>query len=330
MLTTHSVPGVPDLRFIAWDARYRRVYVVDSNGAIARTGPGDRVFAAVAGLETAAPNPGGILADPAGGIWVSSRNPAKLVRILENGTRTEYALANATGARGLAFDVQVAGTILMAVDDLGKVVRFTPSTGTFANAMSTDPRTQDVGVTQSGSLVSVNRVASSGPGSVTLDGVTVATTQERSIALAVVEVAALTPDPGVHAFCYNRAGDRVERSFQVQHTAIDRRRLDLATLTVGGMNPANYAITADGCSAARLNWGDTCSFSLRFTASGPSNQPPNPFVTGPQIATWPGEVSIASADASARAKIALSGRVNLNPCRPLPVFEARPPVFRLP
>ena len=51
---------------------------------------------------------------------------------------------------------------------------------------------------------------------------------------------------------------------------------------------------------------------------------------GPQIATWPAEVSIASADATVRAKIALSGRVNLNPCTPRPVFEARPPVFRLP
>jgi hypothetical protein len=226
--------------------------------------------------------------------------------------------------------VQVAGTILMAVDDLGQVVRFTPSTGTFANAMSTDPRTQDVGVTQAGSRVSVNRVASSGPGSITLDGVTVAATQERSIALAVVEVAALTPDPGAYTFCYSRVGDRDERSFQIQNTAIDRRRLDLANLTVGGLNPANYAITADGCSAARLNWGDTCSFSLRFTASGPSNQPPNPFVTGPQLATWPAEVSIATTDASVRAKIALSSRVNLNPCGPQPVVEARPPVFRLP
>jgi hypothetical protein len=330
MVASHSVPGAPDLRFIAWDARYRRVYVIDDSGAVARTGSSNLAFGIVSGLETAAPNPGGILADPAGGIWVTSRNPGKLVRILENGTMTEYAMSGATHPRGMAFDVAVPGTILIAVDDLAQVQRFTPSTASFALVMNTDMRPQDVGVTQGGARVSANRIASSGPGTVTVDGVSAATVQDKPVAISVVEVASLTPTPGAQTFCYNRSGDRDEKSFQLQNTAIDRRRLELATLRIGGLNPANYVITADMCSAARLNWGDTCTFSLRFTASGPSNQPPNPFVTGPQTATWPAEVSIASTDASASAKIALKAGLNLNPCYPQPPLLVRPPVFRLP
>lgn len=313
-IAEHEIAGVPDLRFIAWDPKYRRLYVVDDDGVIARTGAGNLALAPVAGAG--APNPGGIVVDPAGGVWVSSRGPGKLVRIAENGARSEVVVPNAAQQpRGLAWK---QGQILVAVDDIDKVRRFNPATGVWADEMTTGDRPQDVGVTQATTpqAVSANRRALDG--SVSVANREIATTQEKSIALAVVEVARLTPDPSAHSFCWNRAGDTDAKTFSVQNTRIDRLSVDLGTLTRGGSNPGNYSVVSDGCSAARLKWGAVCQFRLGFTASGPSIQPPSPW-GGVQIAKWPAQVSISSTDNSATATISLQGSLNLNPCYPLPI-----------
>lgn len=295
----HEVVGVPDLRFIAFDARNRRVYVVDDGGAIARTHVDDMVFTRLAGVT--APNPGGILADPNGGVWITSRTPAKLVRVFENGSRSEWTVPDAQHPRGMAWDREVAGALLIAVDDRNRIVRFQPASGAFSNAMTTDARPQDVGTTSGGAIVSVNRIGASVLGSVTANGLTIAATDLKSTALAVADVARLTPTPNEHKFCYKRLGDRDEATFRIQNTRVNRQRIDLTQLQIGGANPSNYVPISNTCSAARLNWGDTCQFRLRFTASGTSVEPPPSSPYGG--ATWPAEVRIASTDGSSSVTV---------------------------
>lgn len=329
----HTLPDVPDLRFIAWDAKFQRLYVVADDGTIVRASSaglgGDLSFTTLFQGSAGAPNPGGILADPSGGIWVTSRVPAKLVRIDASGIRTEYAVPGAQHPRGMAFDRSVPANLLIAVDDLDRVKRFTPGTGTFAaDAMSTGDRPQDVAVTLGGAKVSANRHAS-GNGSITRDGTSFAITQVKSTALAIADVPRLMADPGSHSFCYNRTGDVAYKSFKVQNLRPDRLPVTLAPVRFGGLNPTNYQIYATStssntCHAARLEWGQTCSFTLKFTASGPSNQPPPLFGSGFQVAYWPAEAIVTSTDALSTARISLRGALNLNPCRTLPPLMVQP------
>jgi streptogramin lyase len=166
LVAEHPVPGAPDLRFIAWDAKYRRVCVVDDDGAVARTEKGDLLFAVVPGAS--APNPGGILADPNGGVWVSSRMPGKLVRVTEAGAVSEHLLPNLKQQpRGLAWKT---GQILVAVEELDRVRRFNPTNLTWADEMPTGDRPQDVAVTRAGQTVSANRQTLDGSVSVAVHG----------------------------------------------------------------------------------------------------------------------------------------------------------------
>lgn len=310
-----EVVGVPDLRYVAWDPKYRRLYVVEDDGRIARTGSGTLSFATLSGAG--APNPGGILVDPSGGIWVSSRGPGKLVRIAESGARTEFAVPDGANPnlgfhpRGLAWK---QGRLLVAIDGLDKVRRFDPATGTWSDEMTTGDRPQDVGVTAAGQTVSVNRRTLDG--SVSVAGREIAVAQQNTMALAVVEVARLTPDPATNTFCYNQTGDRDEKTFVLQSTRVDRQTMNLGQLAIGGANPANYVVISDGCSSARLSWGATCQFRLRFTASGASVQPPSP-LGGYQPPRWPAQVTISSTDNTASTTIPLQAGLQLNPCHPL-------------
>jgi DNA-binding beta-propeller fold protein YncE len=322
-----EVPGVPDLRAIAWDKLNRRVYVVDDDGPIARTGADNMSFTRM--MNVSAPNPGGILADPSGGIWVTSRGtPAILVRIRENGTSTSYAIPNMNvHPRGMSWDRM--GNILIAVDDASVVKRFNPASGAFSDAMSTEARPYDVAMTFAGNMVSANRKGDMVAGSVTLDGQTRATTQIESIAIDVHNPH-LTPDKTAHSFCYNRTGDRSSYRFTLRNTRMDGARMDLGPIQIGGMNPGNYALVgSNGCAGARLNSGDTCQFTLEFTASGPSNQPPPLFGGSYQVPYWPAEASVASTDGQSAARISLRGGLSLNPCTPLPPLIVRHPRYTL-
>jgi hypothetical protein len=218
------------------------------------------------------------------------------------------------------------GQILVAVDDLDRVRRFNPSNATWADEMMTGDRPQDVGVTAENPprTVSANREVLDG--SVSVAGRVIATTEEKSIALTVVEVARLTPDPNAHTFCWNQNGDTDERAFTLQNTRVDRMSLDLGPVTLGGSNPGNYAVLSDTCSAARLKWAGTCQFRLRFTASGPSVQSAPTFpVIGYQPPRWPATATISSVGAPvATATISLQGGLQLNPCHPLPVLKLSP------
>jgi DNA-binding beta-propeller fold protein YncE len=331
----HTINGVMDLRFIAWDAKYQRLYVVADDGTIVRassTGLGNLSFTTLFQGSAGAPNPGGILADPAGGIWVTSRGPGKLVRIDANGTRTEYAVPGAQHPRGLAFDRSVPANLLIAVDDLDKVKRFTPATQAFADVMTTADRPQDVGVTLAGAKVSVNRHAS-GNGSITREGMNFSITQEKSTALAIADVPRLVPDPTSHSFCYNRTGDVAYKKFTVQNTRADRLPLTMAPIQLAGLNPGNYQIwttstTPNTCHAARLNWSQTCEFTVKFTASGPSNQPPSLF-GGYQAAYWPAEAIVSGTDGLSSRRISLRGALYLNPCQPLPNLTLSPSTLSL-
>jgi DNA-binding beta-propeller fold protein YncE len=322
-----EVPGVPDLRAIAWDKLDRRVYVVDDDGTVARTGSDDMTFGTLSGVS--APNPGGILADPSGGVWITSRGtPAVLVRIRENGMATYHTIPNMkVHPRGMSWDR--TGKILIAVDDESVVKRFDPATGAFSGAMSTEARPYDVAVTFAGNMVSANRKGDMVAGSVTMDGQTRATTQVESIAIDVHNPH-LMPDKTAHSFCYNRTGDRSSYRFTLRNTRMDGARMDLAPIQIGGMNPGNYALVGSNtCAGARLNSGDTCQFTLEFTAAGPSSQPPPLFGGGYQVPYWPAQASIASTDGQSEARISLRGGLSLNPCQPLPPLIVRPPRFTL-
>jgi YVTN family beta-propeller protein len=318
----HEIAGITDLRFIAWDAAQRCLYVVSDDGKVVRattTGLGNLSFSTLFSGAAVAPNPGGILADPSGGIWLTSRSGSadgKLIRIHANGTRSDYPIPGAHHPRGLAFDRSSPPNLLIAIDDLDVVKRFTPSSGAFANAMTTDDRPQDVGVTAANQKLSVNRF-SSGNGSVTRDGARIANTQEKSIALAVAEVGRLTADPASHAFCYVRTGSTSSKTFTVRNTRPDRQMMTLGGVQIGGLNPSNYAVTASTCNAT-LHWGDSCSFTLRFTASGPSISPPSssPYQTI-QLATWPAVATVSATPASVGASVQI-------PLRAVPALAGCP------
>jgi DNA-binding beta-propeller fold protein YncE len=330
----HEIPGITDLRFIAWDAAGNCLYVVSDDGKIVRAttmGLGNLSFTTLFSGAAVAPAPGGILADPSGGIWVTSRSNAtdgKLVRIYSNGTRSDHPIAGAHHPRGLAFDRSSPANLLIAIDDLDQVKRFSPSTGQFASAMMTDDRPQDVGVTLASQKLSVNRFAS-GNGSMTRDGMSIATTQEKSIAMALAEMGRLTADPASYSFCYVRTGNTSSKTFTVRNTHPDRQMMTLGGVQIGGLNPANYSVTASSCNAT-LNWGDSCSFTLRFSASGPSVQPASSsaFQTI-QLATWPAVATVSATPASvgASVQIPLKAAPSLMGCPGLPPFEVIRPTL---
>ena len=100
-----------------------------------------------------------------------------------------------------------------------------------------------------------------------------------------------------------RPGDRAYKSFELANTTTDRRTLDLGTLRFSGLNPGNYAVSRDGCSAARLAWGATCELTVEFTARGTSVEPGYPFT--PSQGTYPAQAAIESTGRHAGVKIPL-------------------------
>jgi hypothetical protein len=319
VITQRTVPGMPDLSFIAWDALNRRVYVVEDDGRVARTSTAGWTWSSVGG--SGVPSPGGILADPSGGVWITGRAPARLMRFFSTDVVSTYTMTAAKAPRGLNFDPLDPGVIFIAVDDISRVRKYTIATNTFINSMSTGTRPQDVVKTKNGWLVSANRLSGNGtPGNVSINvpGNLAANTNRTvpvnidPLALVSVDVPRLFADPSSGNYCYRRAGDTSSKTFTLQNTRVNRARMDLGTVTVGGLNPANYVLTgANTCNAARLNWGDSCTFTLRFTASGPSNQPPPPPFGPPAFSYWPAQVSVTSIDASANATIGLRADVGL-------------------
>jgi hypothetical protein len=155
----------------------------------------------------------------------------------------------------------------------------------------------------------------------------------KSIAMTVLEMARLTPDTTAHGFCWNKSGDTSERTFTVRNTRSDRGTMTMGNVAIPGptamypyRNPGNYAIVSNGCNGARMSWGDSCQFRVRFTASGPSAQAPSPLLY--QVPYWPSEITLASTtDPMASMKIAVRGSLNLNHCYDLPkliVVNPRP------
>lgn len=330
LVNEHWIPDMADLRLVAYDAPYARLYVVEDDGRIARTGPGNTSFTEVANAHEA---PGGILVDPMGGVWVSIRSSSngKLVRVPEMDPPRTFVLTGHAQPRGLAWDVLVPGTLLVAVDAAqGKVIRFTPSTGAVAQVMSTDAKTQDVGVTPGGVRVSVNRVASSGNGTMTKNGALLAATQAKPVALAVHELPRLSADPPSKSFCYVNYGDTAEQTFTIQNTRLDRSSIDLLPITFGGANSANYQLVGtNSCSSNRLSWGESCAFRVRFTASGPSVEPPPRFGTA-LTRSWPAEAVVSGTGGSATTRIPLRGAYSLNSCYTLPPLIRISPIYTLP
>jgi hypothetical protein len=319
VVTQRIVPGIPDLTFIAWDALNRRVYVVADDGRVARTSNAGWTWSNVGG--SGVPSPGGILADPSGGVWITGRAPARLMRFNTADVVSTYTMNAAKSPRGLNFDPLDPGVIFIAVDDIARIRKYSIATNTFINSMSTGTRPQDVVKTTNGWLVSANRLTGNGtPGNVSINvpGNLAANTNRtvpvniQPTALVSVDVPRLFAEPSSGNYCYRRTGDTSTKTFTLQNTRVNRARMDLGPVSVAGLNPANYVLTgANTCNAARLNWGDSCTFSLRFTASGPSNQPPPPPFGPPPFAYWPAQVSVTSTDASATATIALRADVGL-------------------
>lgn len=315
------VPGLPDLQFIAWDALNRRVYVVEDDGRVARTTNGNWTWTAVGGIGV--PSPGGILADPNGGVWITGRSPARLVRLNTADAVSTFTMNAAVKPRGLNFDPNDSGVIFIAVDDIGRIRQYSIATNTFINSMTTGAlsRPFDVVKTKNGWLVSADRLSGNNtPGNVSINvpGNLAQNTNRNvrvniePVSIASVDLARLTADPSNGAYCYRRSGDTSSKTFTLQNTRLNRVRMDLGPVTVGGLNPTKYVITANTCNGARLNWGDTCSFTLRFTATPPSNQPANP----PTFAYYPAQVSVTSTDSPASATIGL--RADLGTCFTLP------------
>ncbi len=321
VVTERLVPGVPDLQFVAWDARNQRVYVVEDDGRVARTDNGGWNWTLVGGAG--APNPGGILADPNGGVWITGRAPGRLMRFNTADAVSTFTMTAATQPRGLSFDPSNSGVIFIAVDDINRIRQYTIATNTFANSMTTDSRPQDVVKTSNGWLLSANRLAGNGtpgnvsinvPGNLAQNTNRIVAVNVVPVALTAVDVPRISAQPANGAYQYCRTGNSSTLTFTLQNTRVSRARMDLGAVTVGGLNPANYVLTgANTCNAARLNWGDACTFSLRFTATLPSNQPPPLFNTVP-IAYWPAQVSISSTDSTAAATIPLRANLNLNSC----------------
>jgi hypothetical protein len=267
------------------------------------------------------PTPGGILADPIGGVWVSSRatGDGRLFRYRPGVTNTSYAIGN-NNPRGMAWDTAVPGTILVAIDTQNVIRRFRPSTGTYdaVDVMATDANPQDVGVTAAGAVVSLNRRVAAGVGNVTVAGMSqpIDTTGQRSVALAVTEIAKLTATPASHSFCWNQTGDVKTKLFTVQNTRLDRMAMTLLPVSVAGSNPGNYVVGKNVCASKALKWGASCEFSLQFKASGPCVQPRPPFPGPVPICYWPAEVVVASNDGLATTRIPVRGSVAIHPCPP--------------
>ncbi len=120
-----------------------------------------------------------------------------------------------------------------------------------------------------------------------------------------VELPRIFADPSSGNYTCCRTGDVSTKTFTLQNTRVSSARMDLGSVTVAGSNPASYVrVAANTCNAARLDWGDSCTFSLRFTAALPSVLPRPPF-GGPSIAYWPAQISVASTYGSASATIPL-------------------------
>jgi hypothetical protein len=330
LVAEHAVPLSPDPRLVAFDPVYRRLYVVDDNGRITRTGPDDRIFTEMANRQE---GPGGILVDPStGGVWVSIRSSAngKLARIYETGAFRQYVLTGYAQPRGMAWDVLVPGTLLVAIDSdtQGRVIRVTPSSGAIAQVMNTDPRPQDVGVSAQGARVSVNRRASGIDGTMTKDGAFLAYTYEKPVALLVHELPRLTAEPPNKSFCYQNTGNTGEQTFAIQNTRLDGQPIDLVPIAIGGANPANYRLVGTNtCAAARLSWGQSCTFRVRFTAGGPSVQPPPP-PNVVQFPSWPAEAVVSgTAGSAATTRIPLKAtRLLLGSCHGLPPLIPTSPI----
>lgn len=306
-----------DLRFIAWDAKFRRLYVLAQDGRLYRTGQDNMTFAMPADGVI---NPAGMLADPSGGVWMTSRIPGTLFRLANAGPLVPYA-AGSNHPRGLAWDPSGKGSVLVAVESRNVVRRFWPHLGAFDafDPMVTAEEPQDVARTAAGAIVSVNRRINSSAGNVTVAGVSqpVDTTGQRSIALAVAEVARLTATPASHSFCWNQAGDIKTKRFTVQNTRLDRASMNLNAVQIAGPNPTRYVtIGKNTCNAASLKWSASCEFTLQFTAEGACVQPPPQFPGGAPICYWPSEVVVASTDGTATTVIPVRGSVALNSCPP--------------
>lgn len=314
---TFGVPAT-DLRYIAWDPLHLQLYVASSDGVVYVTDAGTMNFV---DYSTRIPTPGGILADPVGGVWVSSRatGDGRLFRFRPGVTNTSYAIGN-NNPRGMAWDTTIPGTIVVAIDTQNVIRRFRPGTGTYdaVDVMLTDANPQDVGVTAAGAVVSLNRRVGAAAGNVTVAGVSqpVDTTGERSVALAVTEIAKLTATPASHSYCWNRHGDVRTKLFTVQNTRLDRLAVTLSPVVMAGSNPGQYVVGKNTCASKALKFGATCQFSVQFTASGGCVQPPPPFPGTLPICYWPAEVVIASSNGSATTRIPVRGSVALNPCPP--------------
>lgn len=319
VITQRTVPGMPDLTFVAWDALNRRVYVVGDDGRVARTSNAGWTWTNIGGIGV--PSPGGILADPGGGVWITGRSPARLMRFLPTDVVSTFPMNAATSPRGLNFDPLDPGVIFIAVDDIARVRKYTIATNTFVDSISTDTRPYDVVKTKNGWIVSANRLSGNGtpgnvsinvPGNLAINTNRTVPVNIQPVALVSINVPRLHAEPSLGSYCYRRAGDSSTRTFTLQNTRLNRAQVDLGNVTVGGLNSANYVFTgANTCNAARLNWGDTCTFTLRFTATLPSNQPPPPPLGPPAFAYWPAQVSVTSTDLRASATIGLRADVGL-------------------
>jgi sugar lactone lactonase YvrE len=312
---SHTVPGVLDLRLAAWDAKFKRLYVVAADGRVARTSPGSWTWSTVAGAG--APLAAGIIADPAnGGVWIATRFPGRIVRITDAGARSQTDLPGARAPRGMSWDGSSA--LLVAMEDLAQVWSFNTATGSSSVAMSTDPSPVDAGRAANGRIVSANRVGDHQNGSATIgpSPIRTAFAQENPVALVLADIPRLTADPTSASYCYNQLGDNSEKTFTVSNTKLSRSSLNIAAPTIVGLNPGNYVVTTTGCNAATLAWGAACSFKVRFYAQGPSVELPPPFPgTGFRPPTWPAEIRVtATNDSTVDLRIPVRGALSASLC----------------
>lgn len=334
----HTVRGLPDLRFIAWDPKFKRVYVMEEDGRVARTdaGPTNWVFMLVGGAGVTAP--GGILADPnAGGVWLSGRGTmGRIMRITEPGLiSTATTLSRGGQPRAMSWDPGTANSLLLAVQDINEVRSFNTVTNLTSLALATGVAPVDAAKIGT-KVVSANRVASNVNGSVSITGGATASTEIKPVAIAVADLPPLFPEPSTATYCYNFAGDSSVKTFTVQNTRLSRLSAVIADPTMAGLNPTNYAVT--GCHNVTLAWGASCTFTVRFSAQPPSIEPPPafppPIVGGFRPATWPAEIVVASTNAPivsvripVRAALQVAACPGSSPIGPITPIHPITPVF---
>ncbi len=77
----------------------------------------------------------------------------------------------------------------------------------------------------------------------------------------------LMPAPAVPAFDAQRVGT-IGEPLEVEFLSADRRALRIGAVRVGGADAAEFQLGGDGCGAATLTRGESCTVSVAFSPTG--------------------------------------------------------------